>query len=218
MRKIDITGKRFGRLVVIGEVERKGTRVFWECQCDCGNRTTVESYPLRHGATNSCGCLNNEMRIARSVTHGETETRLYRTWSHIKGRCFTPTDAAYQNYGGRGITMCEEWRNDFTSFRDWAQSHGYREDLTIDRINNNGNYEPSNCRWVSQKIQNRNRRDNFLYKGKCLSDWCEETGLSHSLVLARIRRLGWSIEKALFTPARTFTRSSTKLTHKENEE
>ena len=202
MTKHDLTGRRFGRLTVIGAAPSRGKRTYWKCLCDCGNTREIHAYNLVRGATKSCGCLNNEKRIARSKTHGQTKTRLHRTWCHIKGRCLCKTDAAYKNYGGRGITICDEWRNSFEAFRDWAIAAGYTEQLTIDRIDPNGNYSPENCRWVDMKVQNRNKRNNLVFKGKCLAVWCEELGISSALVEARYRRLGWPLEKAIFTPVR----------------
>ena len=205
MKKIDLKGQRFGRLLVVAEAKSRNKKTFWTCLCDCGKTVEVHAYNLKRGFTKSCGCLNDEMRRKRSTTHGKTNSRLYGIWSHMKGRCFCKTDAAFPSYGGRGISVCEEWRDSFETFQEWALANGYRDDLTIDRIDNDGNYEPSNCRWVSRKEQARNTRNNFVYKGKCLSEWCEEIGIDHALVLARLNRLGWPIEKAIFTPVRHFS-------------
>ena len=137
--------------------------------------------------------------------HGLKKTRLYGIWLQIKNRCFNSNTGRYKDYGGRGITMCEEWRNNFQTFYDWSMSHGYSDELTIDRIDNNGNYEPSNCRWVTVKIQNRNARSNHLitYKGEthCITDWADITGLSRACICNRIK-YGWSVERTLETPIR----------------
>lgn len=137
--------------------------------------------------------------------HGLKNTRLYRIWLQIKNRCFNSNTDRYRDYGARGITVCDEWRNDFKAFYDWAMNNGYSDELTIDRIDNDGNYEPSNCRWVSVKVQNRNTRSNHLitYKGetRCVADWADITGLSRACICDRIK-YGWSVERILETPLR----------------
>lgn len=167
MRKlIDLTGQRFGRLLVIRRVEcEKHGEAKWLCQCDCGNETAVFGYLLRSGKTSSCGCSKHDetfrnKKKEQSTVHGGCGTRLYRIWIGMKNRCYNPNAAKYKDYGGRGITICAEWKNDFPAFRDWALSHGYTDALSIDRIDVDGNYEPSNCRWATAKEQRHNRRDN----------------------------------------------------------
>lgn len=135
-----------------------------------------------------------------TLKHGKSKTRLYHTWKHIKQRCYNTNDKDYKYYGGRCIAVCDEWLKDFMNFYNWAINNGYNENLTIDRIDVNGNYEPSNCRWVDRKQQSRNRRNikRYTINGKthCLSDWCEILGLKSNTVRIRLYR-GWSIEKAL---------------------
>lgn len=159
-------GQRFNKLTVIEEGPRRcrGKRT-WICRCDCGNITKpIEGNNLKIGHTKSCGCYRVSLAgAARSTKHGMKGSRLYSVWSNMKGRCFCSTNKDYRHYGGRGITVCDEWKDNFQAFYDWSIANGYDKDAkfgdcTIDRIDVNGNYEPSNCRWVSMKVQNNNQR------------------------------------------------------------
>lgn len=162
---IDLTGKRFGRLTVIERagIEKNGT-VKWLCKCDCGRMTVVRSFRLRSGITKSCGCYAKEVSArTHGEPHGCSDDRLYGVWQTMKARCNRPTNTKYKDYGGRGITVCDEWNRSFTKFRTWALKNGYDYDApygqcTLDRIDVNGNYEPSNCRWVDAKTQANNQR------------------------------------------------------------
>lgn len=155
---IDLTGQKFGRLTVIKRGENIDNHAGWICQCECGNIVNVNGKYLREGKTTSCGCYHNELLRERSLTHGKTHTRLYRIWANIISRCCNSNVDCYEYYGGRGISICDEWKNNFENFYEWSINNGYNEQLTIDRINNDGNYEPSNCRWVTMKEQCKNRR------------------------------------------------------------
>ena len=206
MRKINLTGRRFGRLVVLCEGNKKGKNTTWHCKCDCGKELDIIAYNLKDGHTRSCGCLALDVNSKLHKKHGDTKTRLFRTWQHMLSRCYNCNVKGYKNYGGRGISVCREWIDSFSDFRDWALRNGYNEELSIDRINVNGNYEPSNCRWTTSKVQANNKRNNRLltYKGqtKTLSEWADIVKISSVAIKARIDMYHWSIEKALTTPLR----------------
>lgn len=197
----DLSGQRFGRLTVIHRMEGANCKYYY-CKCDCGNVVTVLGKSLTSGNTKSCGCLHREQLTERNYKHGERRTRLYKTWISMKQRCSVHR-AKYKQWEGRGIKVCDEWRDSFTAFKDWAEANGYKEDLTIDRIDVNGNYEPSNCRWITKREQQFNKTNTryFEYKGqkKCLAEWAEIFGMNKPTLYNRIYNLGWSIEKALET-------------------
>lgn len=202
MRKqiMDLTGQRFGKLVVIHLGKRTAcNRVRWVCQCDCGNITEVQANDLRRGAVVSCGCYSRKLTADRARKHGEShKTRLYNIWCGLRNRCNNPNSKRFADYGGRGITVSAEW-DDYISFKTWAESHGYDSNLTIDRIDNNSGYSPDNCRWIDLREQNKNRRSSIMYKGKCLLEWTTLLNLPYHTIKSRIHR-GWCIEKALNTP------------------
>ena len=188
-------GEKYGKLTVIENHHPKDEVL---CRCECGNFKIARASNVYSGGTKSCGCL---FAKGNNLKHGDRYSRLYGIWRGIKERCDTPSCSTYKNYGARGITYCSEWR-DYLTFKEWALNNGYAENLTIDRIDVNGNYEPNNCRWTTYKIQGLNRRNNrnLSFNGvtKTLSEWAEETGIKSSTIWARLKR-GWSIEKTLTT-------------------
>lgn len=200
----DLTTQKFSRLRVLGFSHKSDAgQYYWKCQCDCGNFVTVTSGNLKSGHTSSCGCLRKEVAKILSTKHGHSTSRLYITWENIKDRCSNPQNKRHASYYDRHITICEEWKNNFEAFYIWAIKNGYSENLTIDRIDNNKGYTPDNCRWVSQKIQQRNRRNNhyITYNNEthCMSEWCEILGLKYGTICSRINR-NWDIERAFTTP------------------
>ena len=199
-------GQLFGRLTVL---ERAGTGsggyALWRCICDCGKETVVIGQHLRSGHTKSCGCNVKDISTVASVTHGMSGTRLYAIWCNMRGRCYRKSREDYPEYGGRGIEVCEEWRASFATFKEWAISSGYRENLTLDRKDPNGNYDPTNCRWATLKQQANNTRTNRLitYNGEThtLSQWADLKGISYDTLRNRLNR-GWTVERALSTSPR----------------
>lgn len=200
---IDLTGKKFGMLTVVGRAPNRKGRTMWKCKCDCGNIVDVEASNLKSGHTTSCGCYWYErvpsINHEKNVRHGETKTRLHHIWANMRYRCNNPKCHQYDDYGGRGIKVCEEW-SDYEAFRDWALNNGYSDDLSVDRIDVDGDYEPSNCRWADNKTQSNNKRDSrkITYNGEThtIAEWSRITGISWVVIDYRIKS-GWSIEKTL---------------------
>lgn len=210
----DLTGQRFGKLVarsIVGQDKHKN--VIWLCDCDCGRTHEVVSRALVNGSVKSCGCIGHgEFRNKRHEKHGGSNERLYRVWGCMLNRCYDSNRSEYQNYGGRGIEVCDEWRNSYATFRSWAYSNGYDpslsgRDCSLDRIDTNGNYEPSNCRWVTMLEQSRNKRETVWlnYRGRLITIPEAEgiNGIARKTIYSRIHS-GWSVEDAIEKPARKF--------------
>lgn len=195
-KKVNLIGQRFGRLVVIEEAPRHPSgHAMWICKCDCGNTTQpIMGSDLRSGKVQSCKCLRNELLSKNVKKHGMAKTRLHRIWQNMKNRCSNPNVPCYSEYGGRGITVCDEWVHDFQAFHNWAMANGYADDLSIDRVDNDGNYCPENCRWVSQIEQSNNLRKNIIVEigeeKRTLAEWAHASGIKYTTIYARYMR-GW---------------------------
>lgn len=202
-RMVDITGMKFGRLTAIGPV-RDGGKVKWHCRCDCGNDTLATVGNLKSGNTQSCHCLRYEAVSEALTKHGMTDSREYRIWSHIKDRCYNPNDKSYHRYGARGISICDRWLNSFENF--YADVGEIPHGLTLDRIDNDGNYEPENVRVAPPRIQANNRANNrvltFNGESLTLAQWSRKTGIRYVTLSQRLNAYGWSVEKTLTTPVR----------------
>lgn len=196
-----LDGMRFGRLVVIcREPSNKKEKPKFRCLCDCGNTTVVDGKNLRkENGTRSCGCYARERAREAHTKHGGEGTRLYRIWGGMKARCYNPNNKSYYTYGGRGIKLCEEWEHDFGAFQKWSIEHGYKDYLTIERIDNDGPYSPENCRWATTKEQSHNKSTSRLitYNGetKALSAWADEIGIHKDTLLSRLKK-GLPLEEA----------------------
>lgn len=212
----DLVGKQFGRLAVEKyagyTTSKSGKRILlWECRCECGNVIVVRGNSLKTGSTKSCGCYRKELGMSSKVMtkqiHGDSSknSRLYRIWLGIKTRCTNSKVPEYQNYGGRGIQVCSEWVNDYSVFREWAISSGYSNNLSIDRIDTDGNYEPDNCKWSTNKEQQNNKRTNRILrydnKEMTLKQWSEVICIPNDTLWRRLES-GWSVERTLTQPLR----------------
>lgn len=202
MLRVDIKGQKFGKLTAIKpNGSKSGEGVLWLCECDCGNQTTTTAKNLRSGNTKSCGCINTERFIRQNkekATHGKTSSPTFVSWDSMKQRVLNQNHKSYANYGGRGIKVCERW---LESFENFFADMGERPDgMTLDRIDVDGNYEPTNCRWATPKTQSNNRSNNHSveYKGvkKTITEWAAEIGISKEALRYRLNN-GWTVEEAL---------------------
>ena len=207
----NLINKRFGRLLVLSksEIRTKDNRTQWNCVCSCGNKVLAENRTLTSGKKKSCGCLklDSSLKNIKGVsnkTHNMSRTRIYKIWNALVQRCKTKSNQRYSSYGGRGITVCQEWYKFENFYRDMKNS--YKDNLTIDRIDNNKGYSKENCRWATNKQQSRNKRDNFYVtynkETKSLVEWCEELNLNYGTIHARLKVYKWSVEKAFTEPYR----------------
>lgn len=213
-RFVDLTGKRFGRYTVLELAGKKKGSFCWKCKCDCGTEKIVRGQDLKSGSTKSCGCWSLEVKTKRFTKHGLFNTQLFGVWSGIKDRTNQDGLACKGNYRKNNISICEEWKNDFKAFYDWAMANGYKYEKlpcgknkwTIDRIDNNKGYSPDNCRWVDRKVQANNRGNNvyltYNEKTQTLAEWAEETHISAESISRRLAN-GYSIQETLFKPPKT---------------
>lgn len=193
----DISGMIFGQLTVLNYHELvkqlNGSRkAYWDCKCSCGKRLMVKGNAMLSGNTKSCGHLKGEL-------HGDSSSRMYNIWCKMRARCLNTSNNRFNHYGGRGISISKKWTK-YSDFKDWALSNGYNKLLSIERINNNGNHTPSNCRWATQAEQVRNQRRSLILthmgESMCAADWANKLGIPGSTIYSRLRK-GWSTERAL---------------------
>lgn len=198
-KKINMIDRKFGRLNVLNEVKQKDKdgSIKYLCLCDCGNKKIINGTSLRSGRIVSCGCYNKEIITKKEPFYKD---KLYGILSSMKQRCYNKNDKAYKNYGNRGIKICDEWLNNYLNFKEWALSNGYKEGLWIDRIDNNKNYEPNNCRWATPKEQQNNKRVNVVLtingQSKNIKEWAEYSGIKHGTLYRRLQ-LGWNPDDLL---------------------
>ena len=196
----DLSGQQFGALQVEARIDTEPRHVHWRCRCDCGGMVVVQGSNLKNGHTTSCGCARRELMRAKQLTHGQSKTRVYGIWAGMWTRCTNEKHGDFHRYGGRGITVCDRWQ----SFERFYQDMGDPPAKAwIDRIDNEGPYEPGNCRWATAKQQQRNKRNNHLVtfndKTQTVTEWGEERGMKPLTLLQRLR-YGWSVERALTEP------------------
>lgn len=193
-------------ITILTRAPNNGKKTMYYCLCHCGNLFKASQSDLHSKHTTSCGCIQHYNRGKATLTHGQSDTKLYYVYKTMRNRCYNKQVNSYKNYGGRGIAVCDEWKDDFQAFYKWAMSHGYKEGLQIDRINNDGNYEPNNCRWVTRKRNCNNRRSNIniTYNGmtKTATEWAEYLGVNKKAFCSRVRRK-WNIDRLFNQPYRS---------------
>lgn len=198
---LDLSGQKFGLLVVIKFVGRKNNHSYFLCKCECGNETEVTSNNLRRNHTTSCGCLNEKLFRAAGIKHGLTNHPLYDSWIGMRNRCYYTKHNRFEHYGGKGIKVCDEWRNDFQAFYEWSIANGWEEGLSIDRKKNHLDYCPDNCKFSTVPEQNRNRTSNVSLTidgvTKILIEWAEDAGVNYGTLRKRLQ-LGWPPKEVVF--------------------
>lgn len=197
---------KFHNLTVISFIEKRGRKPYWLCKCDCGNEKIICEFNFTSGATHSCGCKRSKQLAIQNkanIKHGLRNTRIYRIWCCMKYRCDNNESDGFKYYGERGVQVCKTWSDNFYEFYDWSIHNGYNDDLTIDRIDVNGIYEPCNCRWTTMKVQENNKRNNLILnhngRSQTATLWSEEIGINRSTLYKRLRS-GWSVSDALSRP------------------
>lgn len=194
-------GDKFGKLTVVSAGILSGRNRYWLCLCECGKEKAICYSSLSRGKTKSCGCLNSKLASERNKTHGKSKSSIYDVWVNMKSRCLNPENKSFKNYGGRGINVCDRWLDFSRFYSDMGETCST---LEIERINNNGDYEPKNCKWATHKEQSVNRRTNnrFVWNGesKTISQLSEESGVNYFKLRARLLRLNWDLERSLTTP------------------
>lgn len=208
--KEDITGRKYGRLTVIAFAEKRGSNYYWQCRCDCGMKRIVGRVALIKGFTKSCGCFSKENIVARQTTHGKSHTPEHNSWLAMNARCKSPNAKGYENYGGRGIVVCDRWA---TSFENFYLDMGVRPNGTsLDRIDPDGNYDLLNCRWINHAINCAVKRKtmfvDFQGETKPIADWARKFKMPYSALWNRIAILNWPIEQAFTKPVRKAHRSA----------
>ena len=206
MSEYNLIGQKFGMLTVVSLVgkDKRGNKL-WGCVCDCGNvkKHPVRASELKRGTTRSCGCIMHETNKRKNATHGMTGTRIHSEYKYMMNRCYCKSSHSWDNYGGRGISVCDEWKGNFLAFYQWAMENGYSDELSLDRIDVNKGYSPENCRWATAKQQSNNKRTNVFVTCNgvthTISEWADISGIGKSTILGRIKR-GWPTEE-LFIPA-----------------
>ena len=213
MKRVDLTGKKFGRLTVIEKREpnKKRKTSMWLCRCECGNEKIIASHDLKHG-TLSCGCMLKENResFKNKYRNGKKinakNTRILRIYNGMKQRCYNSNNPNYKNYGGRGITICKEWLKNYYEFEKWSLENGYEDTLTIDRIDTNKGYSPKNCRWATYKQQANNERTNHILEidgiKHTVQEWSEIYKIKPNTIIYRIKR-GWNVKRAVKEPVKS---------------
>ena len=204
---IDLTGRQFGDWKVVRYAgTTKNGQAKWMCECKCGTKRAVIGSNLRNRSSRNCGCIRAEKLKNKEETHKMSKSRLYNIWKEILQRTTNEKNKNYRYYGGRGIGICNEWRENFETFAKWSNENGYSPNMTIERRDNSKGYQPDNCYWATMKEQSRNKRSNhwLTYRGKTktITDWAEDIGMKKTTLTNRINRLGWSTEKALETPVK----------------